>query len=233
MKRVATTMLAFSVALLATAAFTTNAAAALRVPQAPVLGGGLQGYLNSVGESINVLTDQDATQSWTRTSSSTAAFTIQIENSANANLNSIVMYNSVAAVPAFYLLLQGPAIAQAFSTATFRPGNLLTVNRFDENGILTSSQTYNGVDPTAFSFAIQGPGGTFYTQDARNPGGAVQALAFPGTGANAGTFWLCFEETALNAGSDRDYDDCVLNMESVNTTPVNNTTWGQLKRRFR
>ncbi|MEQ1833726.1 MAG: hypothetical protein ABL977_11780 [Candidatus Eisenbacteria bacterium] len=233
MKRVATMMLAFLVALLATAAFTTNATAALRVPQVPVLGGTLQSYLNSVGESINVLTDQSATQSWTRTSSGTAAFTIQIENSANAALNSIDMYNSGAAVPSFYLLLQGPAIAQAFSTATFLPGNILAVNRFDENGLLTSSQSYAGVDPSAFSFAIQGPGGTFYTQDARNPGSAAQALAFPGTGGNAGTWWLCFEETAVNAGSDLDYDDCVLLMESVNTTPVNNTSWGQLKRRFR
>lgn len=233
MKRVATTMLAALVATFAIAAFTTNAHAALRAPQVPVLGGTLQGYLTSVGESINVLTDQDATQSWAHTTSATTAFTIQVENSINANLNSFSIYNSNAGVPSLFLLLPGSALPQAFATGTFLAGNILRVNRFDDNGILTSTQNFAGIDPTGFSFAIQGPNGTFYTQDARNPGGNAQALTFPGTGANAGTWWLCFEESSIAAGSDRDFDDCVMLMESVNPTPVSSTSWGQVKRRFR
>ena len=233
MKRAATTLIALLVALVASVALTSQASAALRAPQVPVLGGTLQAYLTSIGESINVSTDQDNTQSWSHTVSGTTTYTIQIENSPNANSNAISMYNSSAIVPAFFLLLQGVANAQAFSTATFKPGNLLTVNRFDALANLLSSQNFSGVDPAGFSFAIQGPNGLFYTQDARNPGGRAQAVTFLGTGANLGTWWLCFEESSVAAGSDQDFDDCVIMMESVNPTPVNSTTWGQLKARFR
>ena len=45
----------------------SSAHAALRVPQVPVLGPSLQGYLNGVGESINVLTDQENVQRWSST----------------------------------------------------------------------------------------------------------------------------------------------------------------------
>ncbi len=233
MKRAATTLITLLVALVASVALTSRADAALRAPQVPVLGGTLQAYLNSIGESINVLTDQDATQSWSRTVSGTAAFTIQIEQTPNANLNNFGMYNSTAGVPALFLLLPGSINPGGFATATFKPGNLLTVNRFDENAIPLGSQTFGGVDETAFSFYLQGPNGTFYTQDARNPGGQAQAVTFMGTGANAGTWWLCFEETSVAAGSDQDFDDSVILMESVNPTPVSATSWGQLKARFR
>ncbi len=234
MKRAATTIIVLLVAAVASAVLSTRADAALRAPQVPVLGGTLQSYLVSVGESINVLTQQEATQSWAHTTSATTAFTIQIENSINANLNSFSLYNSNAVgVPTLFLLVPGTAIPQAFATGTFKPGNLLTVNRFDDLGTFLNSQTFAGVDPTGFSFALQGPNGTFYTQDARNPAGRAQAVAFQGTGANAGTWWLCFDDAAVASGSDQDFDDCVVLMESVNPTPVSSTSWGQLKRRFR
>ena len=232
MKRAATPLFALLIALAATVVLTGSASAAFRVPQKPVLGGALQAYLNGVGEAINVLTQQDATTVWAHTTSATTAFTLMLESSPNAALNSVGMYNASAAVPALYLLIPGANSPQGFATGTFKPGNLLVVNRFDALANLLSSQTFPGVDPTGFGFYIQGPNGTFYTQDARNPGGNAQALAYKGTGANAGTWWLCFEESAVAAGSDQDFDDCVILMESVNTTPVHSTSWGQLKARF-
>ena len=93
--------------------------------------------------------------------------------------------------------------------------------------------TFTGVDPDGFAFALHGPQGTFFTQDGRNPGGLAQALAYRGTGANAGTWWLCWEESPMQTNPDQDFDDEVLLMESVNPTPVNSTSWGQLKARFR
>jgi hypothetical protein len=233
MNRPAITSFVLMAALVASATFTAPSAAAPRVPQVPVLGGTLQAYLTGVGESINPSTQQEDIQVWAHTTSATTGFTIMIENTANANLNSISMYNASApGAPPLYLLLPGALTADAFATGTFLPGNQLRVNRFDSNGIPVSAQTYNGVDPTGFSFAIQGPNGTFYSEDARNPGGKAQALAFAGTGANYGTWWLCFEESSVAAGSDQDFDDAVILMESVNPTPVSRTTWGQLKTRF-
>jgi hypothetical protein len=232
MKRAATTMIVLMVALVASAVLTTRADAALRLPQVPVLGGSLQAYLNSVGETINVNTDQVAIQIWAHTTSATTAFTLQLESTVNANLNNFGIYNGSDAVPALNLLIPGANSPQGFSTGTFKPGNVLVVNRFDALANLLSSQTFNGVDPTGFGFWLSGPNGTFYTQDARNPGGKAQAVSFQGTGANAGTWWLCFEESSVAAGSDQDFDDCVVLMESVNPTPVSKTTWGQVKARF-
>ena len=234
MKRISNPLFVAVAALAVSGSFAGVSSAALRVPQKAVLGGSLQAYLNGVGESINVLTQQDATQVWTHTTSTTTTFTIMVEQSPNANLNIVGMYNaSAGGAPPLYVLLPGALTPDAFATATFRPGGVLEVSRFDANALPSSSQTYNGVDPTAFCFYIQGPNGTYYTQDYRNPGGNAQALSYQGTGGNAGTWWLCFEETSVAAGSDQDFDDSVILMESVNPTPTLTTSWGQLKARFR
>ena len=147
--------------------------------------------------------------------------------SPNANLNDVGMYNAGAGgAPPLYLLLPGVFPADAFATATFMSGNVLAVRRLDQNAILVSTQNYPGVDPTAFAFYVQGPNGTFYTQDARDPGGNAQALSYRGTGGNAGTWWVCFEDSSVAGGSDQDFDDSVILCESVNPTPALTTTWG-------
>ena len=64
MNRLATRMIVLLVALVAFVASTGVASAALRAPQVPVLTGSLQTYFNSIGESINVNTQQDAAQTW-------------------------------------------------------------------------------------------------------------------------------------------------------------------------
>jgi hypothetical protein len=144
------------------------------------------------------------------------------------------MYNSSDAAPALYNLLSGAVGPLGFSTATFLAGNSLRINRFDSNGGFLSVTTYPGADPNGFGFHLSGPGGNYYTQDYRNPSGLAQALSYKGTGANAGTWWLCWEETGRSAGgADDDFDDLVLLIESVNPTPVSKTTWGTLKARFR
>jgi hypothetical protein len=219
-------------ALLASAALTTRADAALRVPQVPVLGGSLQAYLTGVGQTINVLTDQDATQSWSHTVSGTTTYTIQFQGSPNPAIQQFGLYNASAVIPPLFFLMSGSVGPLGFSTATFKPGNLLVVNRFDALGNFLSTTTFGGVDPANFGFYLSTPNGTFFTQDARNPGGKAQAVTFQGTGSSAGTWWLCWEETSVAAGSDQDFDDLVVLMESVNPTPVNRATWGQVKARF-
>lgn len=233
MKRTATTLLILLVASVASVALTSKADAALRVPQVPVLGGTLQGYLNSIGESINVNTDQEDTQVWTRTVSSTSTYTIQFQGSPNAALHQLSIYNSSAVVPPLYFLMSGAVGPEGFSTATFLAGNQLRINRFDALGNFLSQTTYAGADPNSFGFHLNGPLGGFYTQDSRNPGGLAQALSYKGTGVNAGTWWLCWEESDRSAGADDDFDDLVVLVESVNPTPVSRSTWGTLKSRFR
>lgn len=240
MKRAATTLLGMFVVLAASATF---ANAALRVPQVPVVGGGLQAYFNSIGETINVNTDQDAIQTWTHTVSNNTTYTIEFQSSPNANIQQFGMYNGGAVVPPLFFLMSGSVGPLGFSTASFGPGNTLIVNRFDALANFLSTTTYAGVDPTNFGFYMTTNAGTVFTQDARNPGGVAHALSFTGNGPNAGQWFLCWDELEPGCGAcaaassttagDQDFDDLVIMMESVSPTPVSNTSWGALKRRFR
>ncbi len=230
MKRVATMI----TGLLALVAFAGSASAALRSPQVPVLTGSLQGYLNGIPQTINVLADQEDAQRWQTTVSNNSTFTIQVELAGNAASNTLGLYNASAVAPPLYQMFPGAATNQWFAVASFRNApQRVTVNLFDANAAIQGSTTYLGADKTDFGFYLAGPGGTFYTQDARNAGSATQALSYRGTGINSGQWWLCWEDLALAGGSDQDYDDCVLFMESVNPTPVTRATWGSIKARFR
>jgi len=197
MKRTATTLLALLVASVASVALTSQADAALRVPQVPVSGVALQNYFNSIGESINVQTDQDATQTWSHTSSGTTTHSLLLETS-NVGNNTFGQYNGSDVAPGVYPIIAGGSV------------------------------TFGGVQNNNFGYALTTPGGFFWSQDARNVGGLPRALVYRGTGANAGTWFICFED-----GTDNDFDDTIVLMESVNTTAVSRTSWGTLKARFR
>ena len=225
------------VGALALIAFAGTAFAALRVPQVVVNGGGLQGYLNSVGESINVSTDQQDVQRWQSTVSNNSTFTIQVELAGNAGSNTYGLYNASAAVPPLYQMFPGAATSGWFAVASFRSGpTRVVVSLFDNNAAFQGSTTYLAGPPDRNDFGFylqQNPGVVFYSQDARNPGGVAQILTYAGTGQNAGSWWLAFEDLDAAQGADYDFDDAVLFCESVNPTPVNKTTWGSLKARFR
>jgi hypothetical protein len=228
MKRIVTLL----VGTLAAIGIVSSASAALRVPQIPVSGGLLQGYLNSVGESINVNSQQNAAQTWSATVSNNATFTLQIEISSTAAANNIGLYNAGDPAPALYQLFPGAATAGWFAVASFRTSpTRVVVNTFDQNAASVGVNTYLGADRSNFGFYLQNPLDTFYSQDARNPGGAAQVLAYAGTGLNSGSWWLCFDDTRFFAGIS-DFDDAVLFCESVNPTPVSKTTWSSIKARF-
>ena len=218
--------------LLILVAFTSVASAALRFPQVAVAGGTLQGYLNGVGESINVLTDQQDIQRWASTVSNNSTFTIQIELSGDAAGNFYGIYNAGDPAPALYQVFPGAATAGWFAVASFRTAPIrVVVNLFNDLAMPQGTTTYLGADRNDFGFYLQRQPLVLYTQDSRNPGGA-QALTYAGTGANSGQWWLCWEDDDRAAGADDDFDDGVLFLESVNPTPVNKTTWGELKSRF-
>ena len=229
---------AASAAIVALLAIVAPAHAALRVPQVPVSGTSLQNYLNSVGEAINVATDQQNNQRWKTTISGNSTMTLQISLAGNPRANAIGIYNADGpAAPALYEVFPGSAPANWFAIASFRSTtSQLIVSRFDQNGVLKAGPiTYNGVHTNDFGYYLQGPNGLFYSQDSRQPGtNAAQALEFAGTGDNIGCWWLCFEDSQFGApGSDRSFDDAVLFLESVNPTPVSHASWGSVKARFR
>ena len=231
MKRLAT-MIIGSIALVA---FVGTASAALRSPQVTVNGGTLQGYLNGVGESINVSTDQQDIQRWQSTVSNNSTFTIQVEFAGNAGTNTYGIYNASLGAPPLYQCFPGAATNAWFCVCSFRTApTRVTVSLFDNTAAFQGQTTYLGADRNDFGFYLQqNPGTVLYSQDARNPGAAAQALTFAGTGINAGSWWICFEDQTQAQGSDYDFDDAVLFCESLTPTPVNKTTWGDLKARFK
>jgi hypothetical protein len=202
-----------------------------RVPQVAFATGSLQGYLNGLGESINVATDQLNAQVWQTGVSGNTEFTLMIELAGNAAANNIGIYNSIDPVPALFQVFPGAASAGWFANVTFRNGpSRAIVTLFDQDAVIQGQTTYLGVDRTSFGFYLQGPGGTFFSQDVRN-GGAPQVLTYAGTGQNAGEWWQCFEDLPYNAGAD--FEDAVLLLQSVVPTPASTTTWGRLKGLYR
>lgn len=234
MKRVFTTLVPIGLAAaVAVAAIAPSASAfALRSPQVALGSSSLQNYLNGVGESINTTTDQLDAQVWTTSVSGNATFTLMIELAGNAASNNIGVYNSNAGPsPALFQVFPGAASAGWYATAHFGGGNM-SVALFDNTGAFQGSNNYTGVNANGFGFYLQGPGGTFYSQDARN-GGNAQILTYAGTGVNFGDWWECFEDLPLGGGSDADYDDAVLLLQSVVPTPTNRQTWGGVKNSYR
>lgn len=223
------------VALAISAVATQANAFFLRVPQVPVLGGTLQGYLNSKGETINVLTDQMDAQVWSSSASGNSLLTLMVELTA-APINNIGIYNAGVAAPPLYQIFPGAASAGWYAVMSFLAGPpRVVVTLFDNNSVIQGQIIYIGADANNFGFYLQNPstGAILYSQDARNAGSSAQMLAYQGTGINFGEWWLCFEETALGAGSDRDYDDAVMILESVNPLATEAKTLGAVKALYR
>jgi hypothetical protein len=207
-----------------------------RNPQIPVLGGTLQGYVNSKGETFNVLTDQKASQVWAQSVSGNSLLTLMIELSGNAAGNTFGIYNATAVNPPLYQIFPGAAAAGWKAMISFHIAPIrVVINLFDANSVIQGTTTYLGADAGAFGFYMQDVNGNvFYSQDARNPGGQAQMLAYQGTGLNFGEWWLCWEDVYLNGGSsDQDFDDAVMILESVNPLATKQMSLGKVKSLYR
>lgn len=229
----------YSVVLAGLVTAVTMAAPALAAPRSPQIVFGnaaLQARLASLGESISTLTDQQDGLVWGSTISSNSTMTIQFDLNGNPNQDEVGIVKlgpggtSIAGICAVF-----PAAADSgwFAVASFRSGGNLIVTLFDQHASIQSQTLYTGVDRTKFGYYIKNPGGTFYSHDGFNTDGRAHALAYAGTGENTGSWWLCWEDAAIASYAAADFDDAVVFMESLNPTPVNKTSWGSLKQRFR
>lgn len=229
----------FSLALLLVGAGVASAAtlplwqAQIRSPQAPVNGTGLRDYLVSVGESIDPGHDQVVVDLFTGAVSNNSTFTVQIELCTRQDSASIGFFNGHDVAPVPMNIFPPEAKAGWFAVFSYRTAPIRgVVQLFDENAAFRGSRTYFGADRHAVGIYFSGPGGSGYSQDARNPEGETRVLFYRGTGINAGSAWIAME-TGSNA--DNDFDDDVLFIEAVfnSLTPVRHTNWAELKARFR
>src|ERR1043166_9304966 len=219
-----------SVLLLSLAA--SCAFAAPRAQQVPASGTALANFFASQGQVINVGTDQLDLQSL----SVPAGTSFEVRTfGPQATSTSVGTYNSNGAKkthPALYTVLSGATAPGWYAAASFRSGpSRMLVNLFDALNVLQGTTTYTGANAAAFGIYDTGPGGTFYLDDTRNPGGAAKILAYSGTGARAGWTWFACESSS---GSGGDFADFVVLVNLGSTsTPVTHTAWGQLKAMFR
>jgi len=224
---------AASVVVLGSAALVSNANAGPRVPQVPVVGGTLQAFFISIGETINVNTDQEDVQTFQQSASGYGLLTLKYQSSPNAATQQVGIYNASAVIPPLFFLINGSVGPLGFSSMSFKPGNNMVVNRFDANGNFLSTTTFGGVDASNFGVYLSVPAGTAFSQDARNPGGLARMIAFKGTGLNAGEYFLCWDEPVNGAPGDGDFDDCVLVLESVSPLATVPSTIGGVKALYR
>ena len=222
--------------LLATATIPRPASAALRSPQIPVLGSVLQDYLTSMFQVIDVRSQQDATQSWSVTTSTNTTWTVQFELGRKQPGVAVGLYNSGDISPALYQLFPAEAAAGWFCVASFRtsPARVI-VNLFDELAAIESQTVYLGVDRAGYGVYMNGPFGVFYSQDGRNPNASAQFLVYPSNGMFTGGWWIAGEATLVSgSGSDQDFADMVVFYELPSCIcEVQRTSWSTLKSRFR
>jgi hypothetical protein len=144
----------------------------------------------------------------------------------NAGSNVAGLYNgSGALVPIF----SGAAVGPQQAAITFFADGSIKVTALLGGNII--SQTYSGFG-NVFGFYLTGSGGTFFSEDALNPGGNAQALIYQGNGSDTlnagfpltpGVFasneWLIAWEDLPWATADRDFNDLVFVVESVSPVP--------------
>jgi hypothetical protein len=234
MKRLLTHLLPIGmIAALVVGAFVPGAALAL-TPRSPQIGfssATLQAYLTSKSQTITVTTDQVDQQVWTTSLSGNSTFTIMAQLTpiapAGPTGNEIGVYNTPDLSPVLFTVLPKTAGVDWYATVHFGSGGTLSVSLFNNLGVFQSTTGYTGVNQSKFGFYIKGAGGTFYSQDWRN-GGKAQVLTYAGTGTSFGTWWECFEDSPYDAGTS-DFDDAILNLQSVVTTPAHSRSWGSVK----
>jgi hypothetical protein len=208
----------------------------LRSPQVPLQTGwdgiSLESYLNSVGETLNTLTQQLDLQTWQGTSLGAPTFTIMVEVAGYAAQNAIGIYNAGEASPSMFEVFPGAATQGWYAICEFSSDGHLAVSLYNNEHVLQGTTNYAGADQNSFGFYLQGPGGTFYSQDYRNPGGKPQILTYAGTGQYFAQWWECFEDLPY-ASSDVDFQDAVLLLNAITPTPAGGLSWGGLKSLYR
>jgi hypothetical protein len=200
---------------------------ALNVRPTPVFIGdapSLQTIFNNItvsGPGINAATDQDPYALFTSQGSGGAVATMIIEVAGNEASNSFGIYSASNSANRA-TIFAGAASEGSQAIVSFMADGSIKVN------FVTVATNFG----STFGFFLDGPGGTFFTEDSLN-GGNPQALVFQGDNSTvikpasslaAGTFSsdeyiFAFEDMPYLNGSDKDFNDMVVIVESISPVP--------------
>ena len=200
------------------------AMALLRNPQVAVQGTVLQQLLNSKGETLNVNTAQ--VYMWTFQGIGITQPAVNFAPSLQLGAGALeLVFAADQNLPTLEVLPAGLP-AGWYSYVSFDFGSI-GVAIFDDSDVMQSSNQHS-FPYYALTFAARDAQGRFYAIDDYNAGNATHLLAYPGTGPHQGSVWL-----ALDSDGDGDYADAVFLLTGAWITPVERTSWGTLKQRFR
>ena len=209
--------------------------AGLCSPQTTFAHASLQNQFNTFGESIDVLADQQEGLVWTTNASMNSTMSIMFQLADNPNLNEFGIVGLNAAGNLSGLCAVFPANdfqTGYFAVASFRSGDLLTVNLFNAEASVIKTTTYSGVDRSRFVYYVKNPRGTYFSHMGFNADGKVHSLVYAGTNVNKGSWWMAWEDSVDPIGT-ADFGDGLMFLESLNPTPTTRGTWASLKARFR
>ncbi|HKP97250.1 MAG TPA: DUF4114 domain-containing protein [Fibrobacteria bacterium] len=179
----------------------------------------LNGITNDGTSSVDVNADQIALDKyWQLTASGTSAATMIIEVAGFHSENVFGLYD-VANPANKVILFNGAATGGDQAAVSIKASGAVYIN-FQPTGVVFASHD--------FGYFLQGPGGTFYSDDALNPGGKDHLVSFQGKGDLVTLPTLSSGEWVPNeyvlgwedvAEGDNDFDDMVLMVESVQPVP--------------
>lgn len=191
----------------------------------------LQDELNAMttsGPQINVYTDQSNPSSyWQIGASNGSVNQIMLELAGNAPYNTFGIFDPTD--PSNYLqLFSGPASA-GWSTLLTQVGNTFIATYFDQNGVYQgqASITLSG-NTFGYYLGVKSDSPTYYSDPSMNPSSATypdgtpRMVAYEGNGStklNGYTFLNSEYLLAWEDGSDMDYQDFVVLVESVRPVP--------------
>ena len=194
--------------------------------------GALQSYFDGIGQSIDVVNDQNAAALFATSDAGTSSVTIMLEQAGGAEFNKFGLYNGGDS-DALYEIFNGADDPSDYAVIGFDIGGVIgqtAVSIFERStGMVKRSVLYNGINTNYFGFYLDStaggtPGGyttgLFFTEDDLNPSGLAQALVYEGTGASAGDWWIAFEDLDRNDPFDNDFDDFLVQAQSINPAPV-------------
>jgi hypothetical protein len=211
------------------------ARAGLCAPQTVFICAGLQNQLNTLGESIDVLTQQHEGLVWATNASSNTTMSIMFQLAGNPNQDEfgIVGLNAVGSLSGLCAVFPAGGFNTGyFAVASFRSGDKLTVNLFDASASVINTTTFTGVDRSRFMYYVKNSNGTFFSHMGYNPDRKVHSLVFAGTNLNQGSWWMAWEDS-MDPGATADFGDGLMFLGALNPSPVSHATWASVKARFR
>jgi len=193
------------------------------IPSPDGAGTDLQAILNTIylGSGPIAGTDQQSAGMWGVASlpgGTIPAMAFEYANFASQNIFGIWSDADMddATLPTMVDIFFGSASSGDQAGVAWDPTGLLHIATVIGDPGDINAGVFPGINPSSFGFYLRRSGGpTFFTVDQLN-GGNAQAIAFlkPSTGVWA----LAFEDTAL-ATADKDYNDMVVKIESIQAVP--------------